>query len=70
MSDALKIKEVAKMLSISDSCVYKLINTGQLIAFKPGGGLTSPWRILREDLVKYIDQAKETCRVNVSMEVL
>ncbi len=54
------IKEVAADLRITESTVYKLIQSGRLKAFRIGNRL----RIRQEDLDKFKEEAIETLRAN------
>lgn len=53
----LTLAQVAEELNVKQSLVKGLIRTGELRAFQVGGrGL---WRIARQDVEDYIDQAYE-----------
>lgn len=51
-SDVLTVEEVAKELRVSPQTVRKLIDDGELKAFKVG----FQWRIRRRDLEEYIER--------------
>ncbi len=51
-NDVLTIEDVAEILRVSTSTVRKLIDAGDLKAFKVGG----QWRIRRSDLDRYIEK--------------
>lgn len=51
-SDVLTVEEVAKELRVSAQTVRKIIEDGELKAFRVRG----QWRIKREDLDRYIEQ--------------
>jgi excisionase family DNA binding protein len=52
-SEIMTVAEVMKMLRVSRSTIYKLLNSGQLKSFSPGG--TRCRRIRRADLESYIE---------------
>jgi excisionase family DNA binding protein len=58
------IKEVAADLRVTESTVYKLIQTGRLKAFKIGNRL----RIKELDLDKFKEEGIETLRANQSTD--
>jgi excisionase family DNA binding protein len=49
--EVMTLDEVAKYLRMGQSTIYKLVNNGDLPAFKIGGS----WRVQRELLQKWIE---------------
>ncbi len=45
------IEEVAKMLRLSPSTIYRMANWGVIPAFKAGGR----WRFVRAEIIKWIE---------------
>ena len=49
-------EEVAQILRVTRATVMNMIKKGQLRGKKVGiGGISSPWRIPKEDIVKYVE---------------
>ena len=56
LSEILTLDEVARYLKISKKTVYKLVNSGDLRAFKAG----KHWRVRRVELGAWITQQVES----------
>ena len=54
--ELISTKEAAKMLNVSIQTICKMIWDGRLKATKLGNA-TSPWRINKESVMKYLKQA-------------
>jgi len=54
--ELISTKEAAKMLAVSVQTICKMIWDGRLSATKLGNA-TSPWRINKESVMKYLQQA-------------
>lgn len=54
----LTLADVARLLQLSERSIYRLVASGELPGFKPGGGA---WRFRRADVDAWID-----AQVNVS----
>jgi excisionase family DNA binding protein len=52
----LTLKEVALYLKLAEKTAYRLASEGKLPGFKVGGS----WRFKKDDLEKWIEQAKRT----------
>ena len=50
----LTIKDVAYRLQLSERTVRRLVDAGELLAFRVG----RQWRILPKDLQKYLDRSR------------
>ena len=50
MASALKIKDVAEVLNVNQRTVYRLVQRGDLPAFKVAG----TWRFLRDDVDAWV----------------
>jgi excisionase family DNA binding protein len=48
----LRIEEAARLLSLSKSMIYQMINRGELRATPPGG----PRRVLRSSIDEWVDR--------------
>jgi excisionase family DNA binding protein len=60
-------KEVAEVLRVTPATVMNMIRRGQLRGKKVGaGGVSSPWRIPKEDVIEYVESIKEESSVEVS----
>lgn len=54
---ALTLQEVSEILNISNQTVTRLIKRGEFPkAFRIGDAPNAPWRIPREDVVKFIQR--------------
>lgn len=49
--DILTIREVAKMLKLTEKTAYRLVSEGEIPGFKIGGS----WRFSRKELEKWIE---------------
>jgi len=56
LPDILTLKQVAEFLQVSNITIQRAIQTGKLKAFKPG----RDYRILKEDLISYIESSRST----------
>ncbi|MDK9358403.1 helix-turn-helix domain-containing protein [Lelliottia sp. V106_10] len=52
----LTLKEVASYLKLAEKTAYRLASESKLPGFKVGGS----WRFRKDDLEKWIEQAKRT----------
>jgi excisionase family DNA binding protein len=60
-------KEVAEMLRVTPATVMNMIHRGIFQAKKVGiAGKSSPWRIYKEDVIKYIEREEEKSSVKAS----
>ncbi len=57
MTPALTIKDVAVLLSVNERTVYRLVQRGELPAFKVAGA----WRLLADDVEKWVQAQKARC---------
>lgn len=62
MDPALTVKEVAELLSVNERTVYRLVQRGDLPAFKVGGA----WRLLQADVVAWIETQKSIAGPSVT----
>ena len=58
MNPALTIKQVAELLNVNERTVYRLVQAGELPAFRVSGS----WRFLESDLVAWIEDRKREVR--------
>lgn len=66
-TEFLTSKEVAEILRVTPATVMNMIKRGQLRGKKVGaGGVSSPWRIPREDVIEYIGSIREESSVKAS----
>ncbi len=56
--DILTIREVAEYLKVTERTLYRLVQEGQLPAFKVGNS----WRFRRDDLERWISKQARTTR--------
>ena len=62
-------KEVADILRVTPATVMNMIKRGQLRGKKVGaGGISSPWRIPKEDIIKYVELEEEKLAVKKSLK--
>lgn len=54
VNTALTVKDVAKVLSVDEKTIYRLVQTGRLPGFKVAGA----WRFQRRDLDMWIEERK------------
>jgi excisionase family DNA binding protein len=60
-------QEAAEILRVTPATVMNMIKRGQLRGRKVGiAGRSSPWRIYKEDVMKYIELAEEKSSVKAS----
>ncbi|MFC1719156.1 helix-turn-helix domain-containing protein [Candidatus Poribacteria bacterium] len=60
-------KEVAEILRVTPATVMNMIKRGQLRGKKVGaGGVSSPWRIPKEDVIEYVGSIEEKSSVKAS----
>lgn len=63
----LTTQEAADILKVTPQTVMNMVRRGQLRGKKVGvGGISSPWRIVKEDIVKYVESETEKSSVKVS----
>lgn len=55
----LTITDVARLLLVSERTVYRLVGSGQLPGFKPGGGA---WRFRKSDVDRWMDEQVASTR--------
>ncbi len=55
----LTTQEAAEILKVTPQTVMSMVRRGQLRGKKVGvGGVSSPWRIVKEDVVRYAESQK------------
>lgn len=60
-------REAAKILKVTPATVMNMIRRGQIRGKKVGsGGISSPWRIPKREIIKYIESEEEESSVKVS----
>ena len=60
-------KEAAEILKVTPATVMNMIKRGQLRGKKVGtGGVSSPWRIPKEDIIEYVESEEEKSSVKTS----
>ena len=60
-------KEAAEILKVTPATVMNMIRRGQLRGKKVGtGGVSSPWRIPKEDITEYVESIEEKSSVKAS----
>ena len=60
-------QEAAEILRVTPATVMNMIKKGQLRGKKIGiGGISSPWRIPKEDVLEYAEAEEEKSSVKVS----
>lgn len=64
--ELLTTQEAAQILRVTPQTIMNMIRRGDLQGRKIGSGNTSPWRIPREAVLKYIDFDEEKSSVKVS----
>ena len=63
-SEFLTSNEVADILRVTPATVMNMIHRGIFRAKKVGiGGISSPWRIYKEDVMEYIESKEEKLAV-------
>ncbi len=66
-TEFLTSKEVAEILRVTPATVMNMIKRGQLRGKKVGaGGVSSPWRIPKEDVIEYVGSIEKKSSVKVS----
>lgn len=53
--EVMELKEVARMLKVSERTLIRLVERGELLGFKVG----DRWRFYRSDIEKYIDDQRK-----------
>ena len=62
----LTTQEAAEILKVTPQTVMSMVRRGQLRGKKVGvGGVSSPWRIVKEDIVRYAESETEKSSVKV-----
>ena len=56
---ALKVRDVAALLSVDEKTIYRLVTKGEIPGFKVLGS----WRFQRHDLDEWIQERKEASRL-------
>ena len=65
--ELLTTKEAADLLRVSSATIGNMLRNGIIRGNKVGiAGKSSPWRIYKEDVMKYIERETEESSVNVS----
>ena len=60
----LTTQEAADILKVTPQTVMNMVRRGQLRGKKVGvGGISSPWRIVKEDVVGYVESETEKSSV-------
>jgi excisionase family DNA binding protein len=63
----LTTQEAAEILKVSPQTVMSMVRRGQLRGKKVGvGGVSSPWRIVKDDVVRYAESETEKSSLKVS----
>ena len=63
----LTTQEAADILKVTPQTVMNMVRRGQLRGKKVGvGGISSPWRIVKDDVVKYVESETEKSSVKAS----
>jgi len=63
----LTTKEAAELLRVSAATISNMLRSGIIRGTKVGiGGKSSPWRIYKEDVMRYIERETEQSSVKVS----
>jgi excisionase family DNA binding protein len=63
----LTTQESAEILKVTPQTVMSMVRRGQLRGKKVGvGGVSSPWRIVKEDVVRYAESETEKSSVKAS----
>ncbi len=61
-------REAAEILKVTPATVMNMIKRGQLRGKKVGtGGVSSPWRIPREDVIEYVESIGEKSSIKASI---
>ncbi len=61
-------QEAAEILRVTPATVMNMIKRGQLRGKKVGtGGVSSPWRIPKEDIIEYVESIEEKPSVKASI---
>lgn len=58
MQDTLTVTEAAKELGVHRTTVWRLVKSGELVAYRIGGR----WLLQRADVVAYIERARNVPR--------
>ncbi len=54
--ELLTAKEAAELLRVSSTTIGNMIRRGKIRGTKVGiGGRSSPWRVYKEDVIKYLE---------------
>jgi len=63
----LTTQEASEILKVTPQTIMNMVRRGQLRGKKVGvGGISSPWRIPKEDIVKYVELEEEKLAVKKS----
>jgi len=65
--ELLTTQEAARILRVTPQTIMNMIRRGDLLGRKIGTGNNSPWRIPREDVLKYInfDEEKSSAKASI-----
>ena len=58
-SDLIRIKEVARILDVTEKTVYRMANDSEIPAFKIGGS----WRFKREEITEWLEKQRNVRKV-------
>lgn len=53
-SDLIRIKEVARILDVTEKTVYRMANDSEIPAFKIGGS----WRFKRKEITEWLEKQR------------
>jgi len=56
--ELISTREASEILKVTTQAICKMIRSGRLKAVKLGNA-TSPWRIRKDSVMKYIEQTKD-----------
>jgi excisionase family DNA binding protein len=66
--ELLTTKEAAELLRVSSATISNMLRSGVIRGTKVGiGGKSSPWRIYKEDVMKYVERGTEKSSIKVSI---
>ncbi len=62
--ELLTAKEAAELLRVSSTTIGNMIRRGKIRGTKVGiGGRSSPWRVYKEDVIKYLELRNKENRI-------
>jgi excisionase family DNA binding protein len=63
----LTTQEAAEILKVTPQTIMNMVRRGQLRGKKVGvGGISSPWRIPKEEVIRYVELEEEKSGVEAS----